>query len=77
MSTQSDPGDGAANPPGARLLSAQEAIDALVTGDHPDSSQGSLAMDGGLLELLRQGEVIACRLRDGRLAFTRTLNTPG
>lgn len=76
MSTQSDPGDGAAVPPGARPLSAQEAIDALVTGDHPESSQGSLDMDGGLLELLRQGAVIACRLPDGRLAFTRTQNAP-
>jgi hypothetical protein len=59
MSTQSDPGDGSA--PGAWLLSTQEAIDALVTGNHPESSQGSLTMDGGLLQLLRQGDVIACR----------------
>ncbi|MDT5039490.1 MAG: hypothetical protein QOE51_475 [Actinoplanes sp.] len=32
-------------------------------------------MDGGLIELLRQGHIIACRLPDGRIAFTRTPDT--
>lgn len=72
MSESHDPAVGGALPPGARLLSAQEAVDALVSGDHPESPQGSLAIDGGLIELLRQGRIIACRLPDGRIAFTRT-----
>jgi hypothetical protein len=37
--------------------------------------QGSLAMDGGVIELLRQGHITACRLPDGRIAFTLTPDT--
>jgi hypothetical protein len=62
-------------PPGARLLSAQEAVDALVSGDHPEGPQGGLALDAGLIELLGQGHILACRLPDGRIAFTRTPDT--
>jgi hypothetical protein len=75
VSEPNDPAGGGALPPGARLLSAQEAVDALVSGDHPQTAQGSLAMDGGLIELLRQGHIIACRLPDGRLAFTQAPDT--
>jgi hypothetical protein len=32
-------------PPGARLLSPDEAVDLLVTGDHPDSDTGTVALD--------------------------------
>lgn len=72
MSEPHDPADGGALPPGARPLSLQEAVDALVSGDHPESLHGGLALDDGLIELLRRGHIIACRLLDGRLAFTRT-----
>jgi hypothetical protein len=75
MSEPHDPAGGGALPPGARLLSAQEAVDALVSGDHPESPQGGLALDAGLIELLRQGHILACRLPDGRIAFTRTPDT--
>jgi hypothetical protein len=60
-------------PSGARLLSADEAIDTLAAGDHPDTSGGSIALDVALIDLLRAGRIIACRLSDGRVAFTRVL----
>ena len=75
MSDQPHPADPEPLPPGARLLAVREAVDALVSGDHPEGSQGSLAVDGGLIELLRQGYLIACRLPDGRIAFTRNPDT--
>jgi hypothetical protein len=77
MSEQHDPAGPGPLPPGARLLSAQQAVEALVSGDHPEGSQGSLAMDGGLIELLRQGYLIACRRPDGRIAFTGNPDTGG
>ena len=76
MSDQHDPAGPGVLPPGARLLSAQEAVDALVSGDHPESARGDLAFDGRLIELLRQGHLIACRLPDGRIAFTRHPDSP-
>ena len=75
MSDQPHPAGPGPLPPGARLLSVQQAVDALVSGDHPEGSQGSLAVDGGLIELLRQGYLIACRLPDGRIAFTPNPDT--
>jgi hypothetical protein len=58
-------------PPGARLLSADEAVDLLVTGDHAESPTGNLLFDVALIDLLRVGTIVACQLPDGRLAFTR------
>ncbi|GAA3913895.1 hypothetical protein Aau02nite_63270 [Amorphoplanes auranticolor] len=75
MSEQHDPAGPAALPPGARLLSTQQAVDALVSGDHPQSRQGNLAIDAALIALLRQGRIIACRLIDGRIAFHRHPDT--
>jgi hypothetical protein len=57
-------------PPGARLLTADEAITAIVTGDHPQSDVGSLPLDAAFIDALRLGVLVACRLPDGRLAFT-------
>jgi hypothetical protein len=58
-------------PPGGRLLSADEAVDLLVTGDHPDSRRGSLILDAAMIEALRAGQIVACLLADGQIAFTR------
>jgi hypothetical protein len=57
-------------PPGARLLTADEAITAIVTGDHPQSDVGSLPLDAAFIDALRLGVLVACRLPDGQLAFT-------
>ncbi|GIM90126.1 hypothetical protein [Paractinoplanes toevensis] len=65
-------------PAGARLLTADEAVAVLITGEHPDGDRGTLAFDAALVEALRQGWLLACRLPDGQIAFTRpTLDTPG
>lgn len=61
-------------PAGARLLSVDEVIDTLVTGDHADASRGSVALDAALIDALRAGQMVACRLADGRIAFTPTGN---
>lgn len=58
-------------PPGGRLLSADEAVDLLVTGDHPDSRRGSLILDAAMIDALRDGQIVACLLADGQIAFTR------
>lgn len=58
-------------PPGAQLLSADEAVERLVNGDHRESNQGSVGMDAALIELIREGQVVVMLDADGRLAFTR------
>jgi hypothetical protein len=63
-------------PPGGRLLSADEAVDLLVTGDHPDSRHGSLVVDATLIEAIRQGQIVACLLANGQVAFTRATQNP-
>jgi hypothetical protein len=63
-------------PPGARLLSADEAIDTLVTGDHVSAGDGSLALDAALIDALRAGLVTASRLPDGQIALTRGSDDP-
>jgi hypothetical protein len=61
-------------PPGARLLSTDEAVERIVLGDHaedkPDAPLG-LAVDAALIDMLRNGELRAILRADGRLAFTR------
>jgi hypothetical protein len=65
-------------PPGAQLLTADEAVEALVFGDHPEGKRGTLELDAALVEGLRQGWLLACRLPDGQIALTRpTQDTPG
>jgi hypothetical protein len=63
-------------PPGARVLTADEAVELLVTGDHSDAGSGTLALDSALIEALRGGLMVACRLPDGRIAFTRPSADP-
>jgi hypothetical protein len=63
-------------PPGGRLLTADEAVDVLVTGDHPDSARGTIAFDAALVEALREGWLVACRMPDGQVAFTRVADDP-
>lgn len=62
-------------PPDARWLTTDEAVEAIVTGDHPEAEAGSLEQDAALIELLRTGRVLASRLSDGRLAFTTNEET--
>ena len=57
-------------PPGGRLLTPDEAIELIVTGDHPGSITGGVDLDLALIDLLRAGLVAACQFADGRLAFT-------
>jgi hypothetical protein len=57
-------------PPGGRLLTADEAVEILVTGNHPSSARGTLAFDAVLIQALREGWFVACRMPDGQVAFT-------
>lgn len=56
-------------PEGSVQLTADQAAEAILTGDHPESLMGGVAMDCDLIDLIRLGLVIAVRLADGRLAF--------
>jgi hypothetical protein len=60
-------------PPGGRLLSADDAVDLLVIGHHADSRHGSLVLDAALIEAIRNGQVVACLLANGQIAFTRAI----
>ena len=53
-------------------LSPDEAIEAILTSDHPEGAAGSVEMDAGLIELIRGGLMSVCRFPDGRLAFSPT-----
>ena len=63
-------------PSGARPLTADEAVDKLVTGDHAGAITGSVALDAALIDALRTGLVVACQLPNGQIAFTRPGNDP-
>jgi hypothetical protein len=63
-------------PPGAQLLTVDEAVDKIVTGDHAGTGDGSVVLDSTLIDALRAGLVVACQLPNGQLAFTRPGNTP-
>jgi hypothetical protein len=63
-------------PPGARFLAVDEAVELLVTGDHPEAGGGSVALDSALIAGLRDGLIVACLLPDGRIAFTRPSANP-
>jgi hypothetical protein len=63
-------------PPGARLLSPDEAVYLLVTGEHPDSDTGTVALDSALIEGIRSGLIVACRLANGQIGFTRRTEDP-
>lgn len=55
--------------PGVVVLTAEQAIRAIETKDHPEADRGSPSMDAGLIELLRSGHLVGMRLPDGRLGF--------
>jgi hypothetical protein len=63
-------------PPGARLLSPDEAVDLLVTGEHPDSDTGTVALDSALVDGIRSGLIVACQLANGQISFTRRTDDP-
>jgi hypothetical protein len=63
-------------PPGARLLSADEAVDLLVTGDHPQAGSATVVLDSALIDALRHGLIVACQLPNGQIAFTRPGTEP-
>ena len=54
-------------------LTVEEAIEAIVTGDHPEPERGDLALDGGLIDALRAGEVEAARDTDTNKLLFRGL----
>ncbi|GAA3302428.1 hypothetical protein Dvina_51625 [Dactylosporangium vinaceum] len=61
-------------PAGAEQLDVDDAIAMLVTGDHTEAAKGSVALDTVLIDALRAGLIVACRLPDGRIAVTPTGN---
>jgi hypothetical protein len=58
-------------PPGAESLDADQLARILADGDHPETRAHALT-DEQLVEPVRAGFLAACRLEDGRIAFTRT-----
>jgi hypothetical protein len=63
-------------PQGARLLTADEAVEKLVTGDHAGDSQGSVVLDAALIDALRAGLLVASQMPDGQIAFAVPGNDP-
>lgn len=59
-------------PPGATPLTVGEAIECIVTGDHPEVAAGSLGQDLVMVDMLRRGLAVGCKLPDGKLAFAPT-----
>lgn len=57
-------------PDGAMLLEPDALEAALRDGDHPEARAGG-DVDAELLAVVRSGEIVAARLADGRIAFTR------
>jgi len=56
-------------PPGARYLSADDAIYLIITGDHVTGADSTLARDGVLVAVLRSGWIHAAQMPDGTLTF--------
>lgn len=55
-----------------RLLSPDEAVGAIVTGDHSEGELGSLELDADLINLVRSGVVQAGRgPKTNKLVFRR------
>ncbi|WP_166793621.1 hypothetical protein [Frankia sp. B2] len=57
-------------PPGARLLTANDAIHMITVGGHAAGQHPDLAVDVTLIDALRAGLILAALMPDGRLAFT-------
>lgn len=59
-------------PEDAQVLTTEEAVAVIESGDHPEAGAGSPAFDAALIQGLRTGRLMAARLPDGRLALART-----
>lgn len=59
-------------PKGARQLTPDEAVEAIITGDHAHTQMGNIGLDAALIEGIRRGWFQVARLADGQLSFTRT-----
>lgn len=53
-------------------LSTDEAVEAILTGDHPQGDLGSVTMDSDLIDMLRGGYIEAGRDDAGVLVFRPT-----
>lgn len=58
-------------PSGGQQLTTDEAVEVLATADHPGSARGTVEFDAALVEALREGWLVACRMPNGQVAFTR------
>jgi hypothetical protein len=58
-------------PAGAAWLTADQLAEILATGDHPET-RAPAEFDTAVVELVREGTLVACRLDDGRVAFSGT-----
>jgi hypothetical protein len=58
-------------PAGARVIEPEDAIAAILAGDHADAGQRDPFLDLLLTYGILAGEVITLRLANGQLAFTR------
>lgn len=56
-------------PTGATILTADDAVLAIVIGDHPETLEGDAEMDNLLVLMIRAEVIQVVRLMDGRLAF--------
>jgi hypothetical protein len=55
-----------------RVLSTEEAVHRIVTGDHRDGARGSLAVDVALIDLLQEGTATASLRPDDTLVIRLT-----
>lgn len=53
-------------------VTADEMIELVVTGDHPETSHGSLLVDAILIQALREGVLEAARCDCGVIGFQKT-----
>ena len=52
------------------VLSTDDAVQAIVIGDHPQASLGTLDTDADLIEAIQEGWVVAGLRMDGTLVFS-------
>ncbi len=57
-------------PPGAHLLTPDDAAHLIAIGDHPAGQRSDLAHNLALIDAVRAGLIYVARLADGTLAFT-------
>lgn len=49
-----------------RTLTADEAVEVIVTGNHAQATQGNLEVDGTMIELVRAGFIV-CSLDENNI----------